>query len=310
MSLEPGLFAFYHAPDSPVAENGSGLPGVRISLPPGSSGADHVIIKTFHDDGWLTGRNDAALVRVVNGGAQVLVTVYQSANGNEPAPRLQVMQLSSDLPIPQTVTRTALVAPPAGATEVIAHVQRTGDVPGRLGAWVGVPGSKLWIEGFSLSPENTVPEETIEYQAVLGRGWLSPWVKGGEYCGSRGMALPILGLRARLVGAAAQQFVLSYSATFIDGSRAGPVEAEETCESENLAPLEAFQVQLVRHDAVEANEITAATEPEASRRGRQAASARARTDGATRPASREKTKATSTIAGRVRTAVTSGKRSR
>jgi hypothetical protein len=30
----------------------------------------------------------------------------------------------------------------------------------------------------------------IEYQAVLGRGWLSPWIEGGKFCGSRGMALP------------------------------------------------------------------------------------------------------------------------
>ena len=49
-----------------------------------------------------------------------------------------------------------------------------------------------------------IAPEDIEYQAVLGRNWLSPWVEGGKFCGSRGMALPLLGLKVRLKGAAAK----------------------------------------------------------------------------------------------------------
>jgi hypothetical protein len=76
---------------------------------------------------------------------------------------------------------------------------------------------------------------------VLGRGWLSPWVEGGQLCGSRGMALPILGLRVRLRGEAAETFDCEYSATFTDGSSVGPMAAGETCEAESFAPIEAFQ---------------------------------------------------------------------
>ena len=84
----------------------------------------------------------------------------------------------------------------------------------------------------------------IEYQAVLGRGWLSPWVEGAQFCGSRGMALPILGLRIRLRGDAAQTHDVVYSATFVDGSEAGPASNGEPCEAESLAALESFQVEL------------------------------------------------------------------
>ena len=93
-----------------------------------------------------------------------------------------------------------------------------------LGEWLGEKGSQRWIEGFAVAPTQDILPTDIEYQAVLGRGWLSPWVEGGQFCGSRGMALPVLGLKLRLRGAAADAFDCSYSATFIDGSRGRPGE--------------------------------------------------------------------------------------
>jgi hypothetical protein len=126
----------------------------------------------------------------------------------------------------------------------VAHVQRTGDVGARMGDWLGTRGSKLWIEGFAIVPPKGVSPEELEYQAVLGRGWNSPWMEGGKFCGSRGMALPLLGVRARLKGAAAKTHVLRYAATFIDGTEVGPVKEGEACEAESLAALEALQVVL------------------------------------------------------------------
>ena len=133
----------------------------------------------------------------------------------------------------------------------MAHVQRTGDVAGKVGEWVGVRGSRQWLEGFGLAPNVGISPEDIEYQGVLGRNWLSPWMEGGKYCGSRGMALPLLGLKLRLKGSAAKAFECTYSATFVDGSAVGPVGAGEACEAESLAPLEAFQVIIRRRGVKE-----------------------------------------------------------
>ena len=88
---------------------------------------------------------------------------------------------------------------------------------------------------------------------MLGRGWLSPWVEGGKFCGSRGMALPLLGMRIRLKGLAAASYDCSYAATFVDGTTIGPVAAGEACEAESLAGLEAFQVVLRRRDGASAD---------------------------------------------------------
>ena len=141
---------------------------------------------------------------------------------------------------------TALSAEEA---DVVAHIQRTGDVLAKFGEWIGTRGSQSWIEGFSLTPHDGIKPTDIEYQAVLGRGWLSPWIEGGKFCGSRGMALPLLGLKVRLKGAAASTHECSYAATFVDGGSVGPVPAGETCESESLAALESFQVTIRRSGA-------------------------------------------------------------
>ncbi|MBV9786323.1 MAG: hypothetical protein JO264_21185 [Acidisphaera sp.] len=257
MSLDSGLFCIVQTPSTPRADDGTGLPGVRVSLPPGPiSRPEAVSITSFRPDGWMNGAADAVLVRVHGGPAQVLVTIYQAPSGIDTAPRLQVLRLADDagaqpfMPAPAPAglgaQRGGGRGQPRQLPEVVAHIQRQGDVGASLGTWIGQKGSKRWIEGFVLTPQKGVSPKDLEYQAVLGRGWLSPWVEGGQLCGSRGMALPILGLRVRLRGEAAENFDCSYSATFVDGSEIGPVGPGEPCEAESLAPMEAFEVSIRR----------------------------------------------------------------
>ncbi len=251
MTLEHGVFCVFPAPGAADADPVTGLPGVRITRSPGSP-ASAVSIATFSPDGWLDGA--AALVRINDPVAQILVTVYQSAHhGPETAPRLQVMRLSNE-PLPGQAPAAQIQSPatqpatPGEDPEVLAHIQQTGDVGGILGDWMGTPGSKLWIEGFGLKPTGVIAPGDIEYQAVLGRGWLSPWVDGGNFCGSRGMALPLLGINIRLKGDAAESYDCQYSATFVDGSEIGPTPGGQACEAESLAALEAFHVEIRPRD--------------------------------------------------------------
>jgi hypothetical protein len=248
MTLESGLFCVFQTPGSAPPDPATGLPGVRNTPAPGIAGRPEAVsVSTFREDGWLNGT--AALVRVTDGSAQILVTIYQH-KGLDSAPRLQVLRLSGDPATPDVPVAPAIApgvaaaepAEPVANPEVMAHVQRMGDVGCKIGEWLGTKGSRQWIEGFGMAPANGITSEDVEYQAVLGRNWLSPWVEGGKFCGSRGMALPLLGLKVRLKGAAAKTFECSYSATFVDGTAVGPVSAGETCEAESLAALEAFQI--------------------------------------------------------------------
>ena len=252
MTLDTGLFCIFQAPGSPSADDRSGLPGVRISPPPGTADRpDAVSISTFREDGWMNSSDAAALVRVAEGPAQILVTVYQALSAPpEAAPRIQVMRIGGDGSGEMRAPPAFANAGHAAGSDIVAHVARTGDVPGRTGEWVGTRGSQQWIEGFSVTPSDGLAPADIEYQAVLGRGWMSPWIDGGKFCGSRGMALPLLGFRIQLKGDAAETHECSYSATFVDGSSVGPVLGGETCEAESLAALEAFQIVIRGREAV------------------------------------------------------------
>jgi hypothetical protein len=264
MTFDTGLYCVVQTPGVRRPDDGTGLPGVRLSLPPAPTGrADSVSFASFRPDGWLSGAADAMLVRVASGPSQVLVTIYQAPIGTDTAPRLQVLRLSEDpgaavpgspgaAPGPMAPGMPAVARQGFAAgviPEVVAHAQIKGDIGAAMGEWIGEKGSKRWIEGFMLNPRGQVGPADIEYQAVLGRGWLSPWVEGGQICGSRGMALPVLGLRIRLRGTAATTHSVRYAATFVDGSAVGPVDAGEACEAESLAPLEAFQVMLLSKTA-------------------------------------------------------------
>jgi Clostridial hydrophobic W len=251
MTLETGLFCVFQTPGSPQSDPATGLPGVRITPAPGLAGRPEAVsVSTFREDGWLNGT--AALVRVTDGSAQILVTIYQH-KGLDAAPRLQVLRLSGE---PDAASEPAVApkAPAAGNApaadpaapvanpDVMAHIQRMGDVGCSLGEWLGLKGSRQWVEGFGLAPLDGIAAEDLEYQAVLGRNWLSPWVEAGKFCGSRGMALPLLGLKVRLKGPAAKTLECSYSATFVDGTEVGPVSAGDACEADSLAALESFQI--------------------------------------------------------------------
>src|SRR5579872_1346195 len=140
MTLDAGLFCIVQTPAARKPEDGSGLPGVRVSLPPGPAGRPQsVVISSFRSDGYLYGQTDAALVRVNEGPAQVLVTIYQSATGTDTAPRLQVLRLADDtqgqarpIQVPQiqlpsgapvgAAPGPGVPAQPRSLPDVIAHV--------------------------------------------------------------------------------------------------------------------------------------------------------------------------------------------
>ncbi len=260
MLLETGVYCVYHTPGSHPPDPQTGLPGARLSIPPGAAGQG-VAITGFRDDGWLGALDSAALIRVSQGPAQVLMTIYQDKNSSHEAPKLQVTRLVEGA-VANGAARMPEPAEAVSEPEMAAHVQSRGDVLARLGDWVGDRASGRWVEGFALSPRRTdMAAEDIEYQAVLGRGWLSPWAEGGQYCGSRGMALPILGLRVRLRGKAAETHRLEVSATFTDGSAVGPIGSGEACEAESLAPLEAFCVAVLPKAQVATPRASAVARP-------------------------------------------------
>jgi len=88
--FESGLFSLSVAPGPSGYE--SGLPAVRVSLPPGPNGWPRsAAVNTIRDDGWLTAEDEPALIQVAPGGAEILATLYWAAT--EPPPVLRLTRL-------------------------------------------------------------------------------------------------------------------------------------------------------------------------------------------------------------------------
>ena len=265
--LDPGLFSLTVVPgDGPNAVRR----GVRVCVPPGPAGQpERVALSGFRSDGWLTAADDPLLIRVAPGGAEVMFTLYwPAADGEGAAPGLRLARFNPDLPAPapapaqrpggsfppDPIVRPAMPAVPppapmgrapaqtAGEAEIVAHVQDVGDVEGRLGDWIGRPGAGVWIEGFRLTPRDVLAPEEVEVRAVLGRDWLAPWLPGGSYCGSRGLALPLRGFSLRLKPEAAARVEVAIVARFVDGTEVGPVGPDQLVHAPSFAALEAFRV--------------------------------------------------------------------
>ena len=213
------------------------LPALRISSSPGSS---TVAVAALPGDGWLRQMGDAVLLRVASERSRVLFTSYDESRvpGAKP-PQIQIQRLD-DGRLPDSMRP----APALQSADYKLHFSRRGDVPAAFGQWVGTLGDDSWIEGIELLAPSPLQASDLEYQVVLGRGWLSPWVQAGEFCGSRGMGLPILGFRARLLGLAAQQWRLRYAGRCVDGRELPEAEQGMACESADLTPLAALNIKL------------------------------------------------------------------
>jgi LPS sulfotransferase NodH len=141
---------------------------------------------------------------------------------------------------------------PAAASAVVAdtvaHIHNVGDVTGACGAWIGVPGSGLWIEGFSITPRQGMAIGDIEYLGIKDSGQPLPWLSGSVFCGTRGLSAPLRGIAMRLRNTALARYGCAYNARFVDGTEIGPVAAGHVCQAGSLAPLETFQLLISHKD--------------------------------------------------------------
>jgi hypothetical protein len=315
--FEPGLYALdLNTPRPASTDIGLFLPAIRLdTAPPTPSRPGRACVVGPTREGWIWRGDDAVFVLVAGGQAGMLLTIYR-ANDGMAAPEIRFRTVhpllgqslpSPPPPGPPPVQASGRRAPSAAGTvdaaavplRVLAHVSGVGDVRRRQGQWLGVAGSGKTIEGFAVEPEALLDPKAVEYQAILGNNWSTPWFAGGEYCGSRGLLLPLLGFRVRLAQAAADYECL-YWGQFIGGQTTGPHHDGEACQAGD-APLEAIQVVIRRRaaPAASAPAVTAARTPKPSPappltlprvRARRTAAVAAKPDSPTTPPRRRKPK--------------------
>jgi hypothetical protein len=253
LSFQPGLYAVeIQVERAVVTAGGLQLPAARIDQLPSSAG--RAIVAALSEGGWLSLADTTLFVRVVGEAADVLLTTYRI--GGLPAPEVRIKAIRRVGAVePESARPVPEPAPPvrweALTLAVLAHVEKLGDITVGPGAWAGAPERDCAIEGFRLDPQHEFAGVALEYQAILGEQWQTPWFRSGEFCGSRGMSLALHGFRVRVAGESAGAFACRYWGAFGAGAEVGPVYGGEAC-GDGAAVLTGLRVEIVRREDVAA----------------------------------------------------------
>lgn len=112
--------------------------------------------------------------------------------------------------------------------------------------WVGTPGQGNGVEAMIINTRDRIARDDIEYKGLTVTGIETPWVKGGEVCGSRGKGLALAGIAIRLTGAAAERYQVAYEASFVSGARGVQGANGSAIRSDRIGdPMEALRVVIV-----------------------------------------------------------------
>jgi hypothetical protein len=135
--------------------------------------------------------------------------------------------------------------------QIGAHIRSRGDMMFVDAPWAGRVAPGLWIEAFSVLQLNQFGASDVEYKGLTGSGFETPWLSDDKMCGTKGMAVPLVGFAVRLKpGAASAGYDCEYSGYFQSGVTVGPLRNGAPCRSTVANdPLEGMQVRLLKRES-------------------------------------------------------------
>lgn len=144
------------------------------------------------------------------GSAVATVKIETLNQGN---PGLNVMIGESD----QTQGTAVPTEPSTSDFRVLGHVAGRGDVFGSSNEWIGGPAAPSRIEGLAIEWPNKPRDLTFRYAVTAGRldAVSNTPVDVGTFVGTRGRALPLVGVALDLSGAEASRYELVAEALFL-----------------------------------------------------------------------------------------------
>jgi hypothetical protein len=241
-------------PASADAGKEDNYPATLVSVPPGANGDVEILTAGQAQSEWVLPSGGAIVVRVRASVARIMITSFGHREpGYQPA--LQFFKLDEGLEGDTGKTIEAdTVEPNADESilprdvplRVLLHVQGTGDRTVNRRGWLGSPGKRLRIEGFSIEPESSLRPADLEYRVKGAHGEETGWVRGGTFCGTRGRGIPLYGFAIRLRPPANDLFDVVYSGVFFSGRRSAPARNGQMCSSTvPNDPLSAMKIQIL-----------------------------------------------------------------
>ena len=193
---------------------------------------------------------------------------------------------------------------------IAAHIRSRGDMNFSDADWAGRVAPGLWVESFSIRPLEHFTADDIEYKGLTGSGFETAWLSDDEMCGTKGMAVPLVGFAVRLKpGAATANYDCEYSGYFKSGLIVGPLRNGAPCRSTVANdPLEGIQLRIARRAGTSARAATPARTVKPAPKAKPASKPKAKIS-KTRAPARAATRAPARApAGRRKTAARSARR--
>jgi GT2 family glycosyltransferase/glycosyltransferase involved in cell wall biosynthesis len=274
LPLPAGLYLFSVESGRPGRIAGTGsltVPALHVGTGPGVSAQQAQFMpRDEHSGGWLFAPGDFLVVRLSAQTTPLLVTSVRDAGGatlSIKAERLDA-RFESQPAVAAAGTATPAAMPGKQAQlplEMNLHIQNRGDVTFNRTEWAGRVDPGLWIESFTVTPLAGLTAEDIEYKGLTSSGFETPWISGGKPCGTRNLAVPLVGFAVRpKEGSNAAAYECQYTGFFRSGALVGPLKNGAPCRSTVANdPLEGIQLHILPRST--ARKATAKAAPPAAR---------------------------------------------
>jgi hypothetical protein len=262
LPLPAGLYLFSVKSAQPPAARANGqlsLPAVHVGLGPGvrTDQVEFIAGPSTHG-AWLFAQGDLLVTRVNASGATLVMTSVRAPGGEVLSIKVERLDSRTDAAAAAAGMRAPKepIAPvtsaPALPLQIRAHIRTRGDMSFAEAPWAGRIAPGLWIESFSVRPLQRFGPQDVEYKALTASGFETPWHSDDSMCGTKGMAVPLVGFAVRLKPSAmSAAYDCEYSGYFKSGVTVGPLRNGAPCRSTVANdPLEGIQVQLLKRSTL------------------------------------------------------------
>ena len=281
LPLPAGLYLFSVKAAHPLQARADGelqLPAVHVGLGPGVRPEQVEFIAGPNTHGaWLFAQGDLLVTKVNGSGAALIMTSVRAPGGEVLSIKVERLEAradalaveaaeSSDEAAQSTAAASKRAARTASAkdlvkagvssaaadvllpVQIVVHVRARGDMTFADAPWAGRVAPGLWIESFAVRPMRLLGAHDVEYKGLTGSGFETPWLSDEKMCGTKGMAVPLVGFAVRLKPSAATAgYDCEYSGYFQSGVTVGPLRNGAPCRSTVANdPLEGIQVRVTK----------------------------------------------------------------
>jgi hypothetical protein len=212
LNIDAGLFLLCYT----SAEDRARPPNVRISMGRGQNPDIFLALQPDQGSAVLPKPGTSFVVVAMKPG-QLIIEVTPSRPDGSSAATVKVEPLKV-ISVPMATSKHTASG---NGLQILGHLAGIGDVSARSDEWLAGPSAPSRIEGFSIEWPDKPDDLTIRYSVRAAKPQVitSQLMELGAFAGTRGCAMPIVGVILEISGPAASRYAISTEALFLGSPR-------------------------------------------------------------------------------------------